>query len=233
MSPTRSTTKENRFCLPLIKESKQELLKIIKENSTKFRYLEVWLDYLPDLDPSFVTSLVGNFPNQLVFVFRRQKSEAMKMTFEKRYEIIKALSRKPAYVDLDITIQTDEITRLLADRLAVKTILSYHNYNLTPSDTQLRTYASRMQGWKAHICKFSTYCKNQRDSLRLLELLIDLREAGQKCIVLGMGSHGAITRVFGTKWGNEMVFTPKTLDEKSAPGQLTRDRLDTILQALA
>lgn len=232
MSSSKAAKGDNRFCLPIIKTRKQDVLTLLKEYAPKYRFLEVWLDYLPDVDPDWVTSLVGSYPNQLVFVLRRQPPEAMKMSFEDRYEIIKSLSRKSALVDLDISIQTDEITKLLADRLAVKTILSYHNYNHTPSDTQLRTYASRMQGWKAHICKIATFCKSQRDSLRLLELLIELRESGQRCIVSGMGPHGVITRVFGTMWGNEMTFAPKSLDEKSAPGQLTRDRLDTILQAL-
>jgi 3-dehydroquinate dehydratase len=65
-----------------------------------------------------------------------------------------------------------------------------------------------------------------------MSLLIDLREAGRKCIVLGMGKHGTITRVFGPMWGNEMSFTPIEAAEKSAPGQITIDKLDSIMQAL-
>jgi 3-dehydroquinate dehydratase type I len=89
-----------------------------------------------------------------------------------------------------------------------------------------------MESWGAHIVKISTQCTTQREALRLLSLLIDLREAGQKCIVLGMGKHGVITRVFGTVWGNELTFAPVELSNRSAAGQLTVDKLDSIMQAL-
>jgi 3-dehydroquinate dehydratase len=47
-----------------------------------------------------------------------------------------------------------------------------------------------------------------------------------------MGKHGVITRVFGTVWGNELTFTPVELSSRSAAGQLTVDKLDSIMQAL-
>jgi 3-dehydroquinate dehydratase type I len=89
-----------------------------------------------------------------------------------------------------------------------------------------------MEGWGAYIIKVATHCTTQRDALRLLTLLIELRESGRKSIILGMGKHGVITRVFGTVWGNEMAFTPLEATARSAPGQLTVDKLDTIMQAL-
>ena len=137
-----------------------------------------------------------------------------------------------AYVDLDISVQAEEIAQIQAEKLAIKTILSYHNYSLTPSDTELRSITERMKDWGAHILKISTYCSIQRDALRLLSLLIDLREGGNRSIILGMGKHGVITRVFGTAWGNEMIFAPIDTSSLSAPGQLTVDKLDSIIQAL-
>ena len=117
-------------------------------------------------------------------------------------------------------------------RTPVKTLLSYHNYSQTPSDTELRSLVSRMKKWNAHIIKVATQCTTQRDALRLLSLLIDLRESGQKSIITGMGKHGIITRVFGSMWGNEMAFAPLDVSGRSAAGQLTVDKLDSIMQAL-
>ena len=229
MSPARV---DNRYCLPIIERRKSDILKILQKNSNRFRFAEVWLDYIDDLDPSFPASLVGEYPHRLVMVTRRQNLEPMKMVAEDRWKILSTLSRKQVLVDLDISTQADEIARVQAERLALKTILSYHNYTLTPSDTELRSITRRMQGWNGNVIKISTMCKNQRDALRLLALLIDLRESGQKCIVLGMGKHGTITRIFGTMWGNEMTFTPLELSARSASGQLTYEKLDSIMQAL-
>ncbi len=223
---------DNKYCLPIIKRKSAEVQQIIESNIARFRYLEVWLDYIDDLDPGFAASLVGLYPHRLIMVFRRQNLEPMKMSPELRFKILSTLSRKQVLVDLDVSVQAEEITQLQAERVALKTILSYHNYSFTPSDTELRSITARMASWGAHIIKVSTQCTTQRDALRLLSLLIDLREAGQKCIILGMGKHGVITRVFGTVWGNELTFTPVELGSRSAAGQLTVDKLDSIMQAL-
>jgi 3-dehydroquinate dehydratase len=47
-----------------------------------------------------------------------------------------------------------------------------------------------------------------------------------------MGPHGAVTRIFGTLWGNAFIFAPESDNERSAPGQLTHDQLAGIFQAL-
>jgi 3-dehydroquinate dehydratase-1 len=223
---------DNRYCLPIIEKRKAAVQKTLQKEIERFRFAEVWVDYIEDIDPGFITSLIGSYPHRLIIVFRRQNLEPMKMSPEERWQIISSLSRKQVLVDFDIASQTDEIARVQAERLAIKSILSYHNYSFTPSDTELRSITRRMRGWGAHISKISTLCKNQRDALRLLALLIDLREAGQKSIILGMGKHGTITRIFGTVWGNEMTFTPVELTARTAAGQLTVDKLDSIMQAL-
>jgi 3-dehydroquinate dehydratase type I len=165
-------------------------------------------------------------------VSRRPNFEQSKIPMDVRLEILRSLSRKQVLVDLDISSQVEEITRLQAERVPLKTILSYHNYQLTPSDTELRSLTSRIAGWGAHITKISTFCSIQRDALRLLSLLIDLREAGRRCIVLGMGKHGVITRVFGPQWGNDISFAPIEGNQRSAPGQIPLDKLESIMQAL-
>lgn len=222
----------NKYCLPIIKPTRAEVQQTIEANINRYRFLEVWLDYVEDIDPGFAASLVGLYPHRLVMLFRRQNLEPMVMPPEQRFAMMQTLARKPVLVDLDISVQADEISRLQTERVSLKTILSYHNYSLTPSDTELRSITHRMQDWGAYIMKISTYCCIQRDALRLLSLLIDLREGGHRSIVLGMGKHGVITRVFGTMWGNEMTFAPLDLTTRSAPGQITVDKLDSILQAL-
>jgi 3-dehydroquinate dehydratase-1 len=228
----RSSRIDNKYCLPIIKRTRAEVNATIEAHINTFRYLEVWLDYIDDLDSGYASSLVGLYPHRLIMIFRRQNLEPSRMSSEKRFEILKTLSRKQVLVDLDISTQAEDITRLQAERIPVKSILSYHNYSFTPSDTELRSITDRIEGWGAYITKISTFCPMQRDALRLLSLLIDLRESGRKCIVLGMGKHGVITRVFGQMWGNEMGFAPLAPDQKSAPGQITVDKLDSIFQAL-
>lgn len=202
----------------------------VQESLSSYRYAEIWLDYIEDLDRGFASSLVGQYPHRLIFIFRRKNLATIELSESKRFEILKTLSRKPTLVDFDITSQADDITNL--SKFSLKTILSYHNYRQTPSDTELRSIIERMSIWGAHITKIATFCAIQRDALRLLSLLIELREAGKRCVVLGLGKHGMITRVFGAQWGNEMILTPPEQSNQSAAGQITIDKLDSIMQAL-
>ena len=222
----------NKYCLPLIKRKRADIEASIDEHAARYRFFEVWVDYIDDITPEFATSIVSRYPHRLIMVSRRQNFEAQKMPADLRFEIFKSLSRKQVLVDLDIAHQTEDIKRLQGERITLKTILSYHNYSQTPSDTELRSIASRAASWGAHITKISTFCSIQRDALRLLSLLIDLRESGRRCVVLGMGKHGVITRVFGSQWGNEIAFAPMEVGQRSAPGQLPLDKLDSIMQAL-
>lgn len=228
----RATRVDNKYCLPIIKPRRAEVEEILKKNIDKYRYAEVWLDYIEDIDPGFAASLVGQYPNRLVMVFRRRNLGAMKLDLDERLKILSTLSRKPVLVDFDITCQAEDISRAQSAKLALKTILSYHDFAQTPSDTALRSIVSRMKGWNAHIIKVATHCSTQRDALRLLSLLIDLRESGHRAIISGMGKHGVITRVFGSLWGNEMAFAPLEPTSRSAAGQITVDKLDSIMQAL-
>jgi 3-dehydroquinate dehydratase len=68
--------------------------------------------------------------------------------------------------------------------------------------------------------------------LKLLLLQQNLKAQNKKHIVLGMGEFGTITRVFGTLWGNELIYAPISKGEASAPGQLTKQELENIFKDL-
>jgi 3-dehydroquinate dehydratase len=70
------------------------------------------------------------------------------------------------------------------------------------------------------------------DALKLLLLQQNLAVQKKKHIVLGMGEFGTITRVYGTLWGNELIYAPIVKQEASAPGQLTKKELKDIFSIL-
>jgi 3-dehydroquinate dehydratase type I len=222
----------NTYCLPLLKRTQAEIVSSIELHVSRYRYFEVWLDYLSDIDPNFAASLVARFPGRLIMVFRRQNFETPAIDPTLRQRIIESLASKEVLIDFDTSHQVAEIEMIRREGLTVSTILSYHNYSATPGDEELRAIAARAQDFGAHITKLSTFCVTQRDALRLLSLLLDLRQAGRRCIVLGMGEHGVVTRIFGLRWGNELSFTPLEVAQGSAPGQIPLDKLDSIMQAL-
>ncbi len=222
----------NNFCLPIRAASLEEAKRTISANVDKYAYFELWLDYLDGVLDSDLTSLISLYPTNLIFLFRRHELEPIKMELDRRREIIELLSESNLYLDLDLVTQEEDIEIYKEKKRGLKLLLSYHNYQRTPDDADLMKLKDRMMEFMPEVVKFATFCTKEQDALRLLSLLLHLREEQQKAVVLGMGEHGAITRIFGKLWGNYINFTPISPDAATAPGQYTYHELKKITELL-
>lgn len=220
-----------KYCLPIIKNSKEEVLNQITENPS-YDFFEIWLDYLEDLNIEFIDILLSEYEEKIIFVLRRNNLEEIKMDLEDRKKYINNLNNSKAYLDLDIESQKQEINFLFDNKLNINLIASYHNYQETPGDEKLDSVVRKMVEIKPAILKISTYCKSQEDALTLLEILLDLNNEGVRKIVLGMGKNGLATRIFGTLWGNEMIYAPLKIEDASAEGQMSKKDLETIFERI-
>lgn len=218
-----------KYCLPVIKSNIKEVQKIIKENKTH-GYFEIWLDYIEDLDLEFIGKLKKSLEGRVIFLFRRQNLEKVKMDLNLRYKIINLLKNSEVLLDLDIFNQKQELKYIYNNKINLNLILSYHNYKKTPEDDELNKIIEEMRKYKPFIYKVSTFCQTDQDCLRLLDLLMKLKKEKLKFIILGMGEKGRKTRIFSPVLGNQMNFAPTSLKEKSAPGQLTKSQLDKIAE---
>lgn len=217
-----------KYCLPILKSSKEEILQTVAENPD-YDFYEIWLSYIKDLDTDFVWKISEQYDGKLVFLFRKQNLEKSDLDFGIKKKIIKLLENSGNFLDLDITDQKEELEFVKKEKLGNKLIVSMHDYERTPV---LDGIIEKMDGYKPDIFKIATFCKEPEDAVKLLTLLLQLRKSGKKFIVLGMGDEGKIVRIYGALWGNEFNFTPKSLGEKSAEGQLTKDQLERILGEL-
>lgn len=220
------------YCLPIIKPQKTQVIEVIRENLEDYHYFEVWLDYVENADGAFIEQLIALLDSRLVVTFRRQNLEAPIMDAEKRQRFLELMANTSILVDLDVKTQLDELNFIKNKVLGVKTIASYHNYEETPDTLQLGKIIDTMKVYQPAVYKLSTLCRTEEDAVRLLEELFKLKAAGLDAIVSGMGKDGAVTRIFGSLWGNEMVFAPLTPEDASAPGQLTRQQLEAIFKEL-
>ncbi len=223
---------KHSFCIPIIKPTKKEVFATILKNKKNYDYFEVWLDYIEDLDLDFISQLENKLSDKLILLFRRQKLEKPTMKKSFREEVLKNLNNSKSYVDFDIESQLSDVLFVQKQKLNLKLLLSYHNYSETPSDTKLLSSFSKMNKFKPEIYKASCFCNSDQDAARLIKLLTSLKNEGKKCIILGMGKHGVLTRIAGMIMGNEFSFAPMTLQEASAPGQLTQKELRDVLKIL-
>jgi len=216
------------YCLPIIKHTKQEVLDTVAKYRNEYAYLEIWLDPIEDLDNPFVDKLIYMLQDKLILLFHRGKKYRATVSQENKKKILDLLDGSQSFIDLDIA-EKDESSYL--KRVNVKTIISYHNYKETPVD--LAEIIKQMDIYHPTIYKIATQCKNETDAIKLLLLQQNLKAQNKKQIVLGMGKFGTITRVYGTLWGNELIYAPQTVKEKTAEGQLTKHALEDIFKNLS
>ncbi len=219
------------YCLPIMSNDQQEVLYAIRSSEQDYYYFEVWIDYLKSLDDVFLNQL-KDFGPRLVIVFRRLNLEPMQLAEDIRHDIIQKFSGSRVLMDFDAGQQSQDLTFIRDKELSARTIVSYHNYEHTPMIEVLEKKVMQLLTHDPEIVKLSTYCQSPYDAIRLLELQQQLKAQKLKHIILGMGPYGYATRVFGTLWGNEMIFAPSKLGLASAPNQLTREQLEAIFSAL-
>lgn len=220
------------YCLPILASTQDEVLLKIEQNLDNYQYFEVWIDYVDKPGVNFIKQLVELLGDRLVMVFRRQNLDSMHMNSEQRLAIIRQLESSAVLVDLDIDNQKLELEYIRVNHLDIKILASYHNYQMTPDTVQLRSIIATMAMYQPSIYKLATFCKQETEAVRLLDFLLKLKDEGLICIILGSGQAGKITRIFGTLWGNEMIFAPTNISEQTDQGQLTRAELETIFNNL-
>lgn len=232
-----------RYCLPLIAERWRTSLNEIRTRIDQYAFFEIWLDYLRDLGLDKADTVAAGFapiaaiikelPDRIVLLLRRQELAPALLPLECRYAVLRAAAELPCFLDLDVLTQSDELEFLTKGQRSIKTILSFHDYQGTPSRPRLEEIVERMESRHATVVKIATMCRSQQDALRLLELTLLLQEKGLQFIVLGMGEPGKIVRVVSTLWGNFMTFAPHSAAKASAPGQLTRTQMQRIFRDLS
>lgn len=220
-----------KYCLPVIKHHAQAVFEEIERNLDHYRFFEIWLDYIEAVDDDLVDDLADKYSHRIIFLFRRERLEPVEMPSDSRFQIIKALDKSHALLDLDVRSQLPEYEFIKLNNLQVRVIGSYHNFKKTPDLNELRMVAEEIRSHSPEIIKIATFCNDESDAVRLLQLQLHLKNMRQKHIVLGMGPHGAVTRIFGSLWGNELIFAPLA-EHHAAQGQLTRSQLDSIFRIL-
>lgn len=141
-----------------------------------------------------------------------------------------AIDAGAAYIDLELEADDfflGEIKRILKST-QTNLILSWHNYNETPSAATLTEILENCYSRGAAVAKIASFVNSPGDVNALLSLY---NQKGRK-VVLGMGEGGILTRVAAVPLGAEFTFASPGKENKTAPGQLTEAELREIYQIL-
>ncbi len=207
--------------------------------------VELRADYLDDRTPGAISALLTRLAARglpLIFTNRaraeggaREQDEAARVA-----AIVAAIeSGIPAAVDVELATAPTLRARVLdaGKRRGVPVVLSAHDFAATPPDEALVARVAAMREAGADAAKLAVMPGDAGEAIRLLALCRALTgtEGGGRALPLaamGMGAHGAITRVLGHRAGSALTFAAVALGGGSAPGQLALAELRACWAAM-
>ncbi|MGW0363485.1 type I 3-dehydroquinate dehydratase [Streptomyces sp. NPDC002990] len=181
---------------------------------------ELRIDRFAQTDAEHVLEQIRTFHSLPVLATVRSAQEGgdWNGTEEERLELFRAMA--PHVEALDIELSSRGI---LADVIAAAkqhdtvAIVSYHNFEHTPSTEELEAVIDDAKTAGADIVKVSTMVTSESDVKRLASLLLNA-DADTELIVIAMGPTGAVSRIFFPALGSRVTYS--FIGSSSAPGQL-------------
>jgi len=138
---------------------------------------------------------------------------------QKAYEYtIRALELGADIVDYSLDSTPDMIRQVVAaaEKNGKMVMLSYHNFETTPSQEMLDGLISEAEGYGSDLIKFAVVVSNEEEAERILELM----KQKDNVIPVTMGEAGKKGRLQAYFYGCPVVYAYPDGEKPTAPGQL-------------
>lgn len=194
------------------------------ELSKKYELCEIRID-LTDFSKQQVEKIFSSGA-KLIATCRPGKHDE-----KERAEILKsAIMAGAAYVDVEFESDYGFKQNVIATALSKNcdVIVSYHNFTNTPSREQLKIIVNQSFDMGATVAKIACMVNKPEDNASILSVY----EPGKRIVSVGMGELGKISRIAAPFLGAEFTFASATDEFATAPGQVSYQKLRTIVELL-
>jgi 3-dehydroquinate dehydratase I len=210
------------FCVCIAEPDFNKCLKIIEKEALA----EIRID-LVGFSNDQVKQLFGTSKGKLIATFREGKKSAAE-----REETLKiAIHSGAAFIDIEYEAAEGYRKRLVeaAKSKGCEVIISYHDFEKTPSQAELNQVIKTSESYGADIIKIACMVKGPKDMARLMALY----DNPNRIIAFGMGAEGKFSRIASLFLGAEFTYVSYEGSEGTAPGQLTRHALQDAYRYIA
>ncbi len=215
-------TSHSRICVSIGRETIDDALAIADSVSSQADVLEIRLDYLA---LPAVSSFVNTLTIPLLFTNRPvwEGGEFSGDEEERLGPLLEAVAQNCGYVDLELLSPDDshQKMRTALQQSRTKLILSWHNFQDTPTREELVGRMAMMQDKGADIGKIITTAHSHQDVLKVLQLQEVAEQLGFPLIAFCMGRPGVVSRVATCDLGGYMTYCAVSGKDATAPGQLS------------
>jgi 3-dehydroquinate dehydratase-1 len=137
---------------------------------------------------------------------------------------------KAQYVDVELrSIRACRTIIERAHRIGVRTIISFHDLETTPTLGSLRAKTQRAARFRPAILKVATRTDTPLQLGRLLQF-VSIKPLGLPIAAMGIGQLGAISRMLLSQCGSVLAYT--SLRESEVEGQLTLEQFRVALRQM-
>ncbi len=114
----------------------------------------------------------------------------------------------------------------------IPVVMSYHNFEKTPSEKTLAALFADMDAAGGDVLKVAVMPQTPEDVLKLMTAALKARRAYEKPVIaISMGELGRVTRAAGALFGSDATFA--ALQNGSAPGQISLGEMKHLLELFA
>jgi len=208
------------ICVSLSNIGFKECLALAKEEP----FVEFRFDLL-DLTPEQVKEVV-NASTRSIATYRPDTGDP-----DRRMQtMIMALEAGASYIDIELDAESYFRKELIrsAKTHGRDVIISYHNFDHTPDASRLRKISDACRKAGAEVVKIACQVNSTED----IQSLMGLYQQAERMVVIGMGTMGLITRVAAPFMGAEFTFASPGSGRETAPGQIERKDLASIIDQI-
>ncbi|MGB7968261.1 MAG: type I 3-dehydroquinate dehydratase [Methanobacterium sp.] len=214
------------ICVPIVEKDYESILESAR-NSIKAGadIIELRIDAMDHPTPDEVSNIIRDIKYPCIATNRMMGEGGLfKGSEAERTDILLAAAKYADFVDIELQTEEEYLNKII--KASKSTIISYHNFEKTPS-VEILLEVVNQERTLGDIAKFAVMPKTISDTLIVLEVLSKV----EKTIGISMGEMGRYTRVVAPLFGSPITFA--SFDNISAPGQLdihtTRDFLDKLV----
>jgi 3-dehydroquinate dehydratase type I len=231
MRPLLKGKNTGKLCIPIVETTVEKALIAIEEANQWADLIELRVDYLKDVK---LSPLFKNRQKPFI-VTNRRREEGGKYRGEerKRLSILQeAIGLRADYIDVELATERSSVQSLIRNKKETQLVLSFHDFQGTPSLKELRILFGRMIRLGADVIKIVPFAKSWEDNLSILSLIPFAKEKKQKIVAFCMGEKGKISRIVSPFLGAAWTYALLDKSMASAPGQLTVRGLKDIWEKM-
>lgn len=215
---------ETKIAIPIFQRKKEDVLKVARDCIIKGAdILELRIDGMENPNPREVRQIIEeiNFPT--IATNRTSKEGgSFNGSDEERIAILRECVDVADYIDVEL--QTDKKLIESITQTGVKSIISYHNFNMTP-DLDFLIDIVNQEKELGDIAKIAVMPNNLEDTLTVLAILSHFDDT----VAISMGELGSYTRVIASKFNAPFTFA--VANDTTAPGQIDIDTMKVLLNS--